>query len=239
MIEQLPALQREILDLRFYHSLSYAEMAEALEVPIGTVRSRLHNAISLIRKRIEEDEAGSPENFLSLYLPSTDFFIMNSESLEALVLDRSFGELSPEAEELLAAYLELHPEAMREVEKIEASLSITKAAVTARSDLFSERLFSEEVREQEATGADRSSKDFATTEFPEEALRAVAAVVVVMGVAVAGYMVGNHDAESGNWSLSEAFPAKGSLQGNQPSRWAMPLLCLGPSIDCQPPVWRL
>ena len=77
---------------------------------------------------------------------------MNSESLEALVLDRSFGELSPEAEELLAAYLELHPEAMREVEKIEASLSITKAAVTARSDLFSERLFSEEVREQEAAG---------------------------------------------------------------------------------------
>jgi len=120
---------------------------------------------------------------------------MNSESLEALVLDRSFGELSPEAEELLAAYLELHPEAMREVEKIEASLSITKAAVTARSDLFSERLFSEEVREQEAAGADRSSKILPLPSFRREALRAVAAVVVVMGVAVAGYMVGNYDAE--------------------------------------------
>ena len=68
MIEQLPALQREILDLRFYHSLSYAEMAEALDVPIGTVRSRLHNAISLIRKRIEEDEADHPEElFISVF----------------------------------------------------------------------------------------------------------------------------------------------------------------------------
>lgn len=119
---------------------------------------------------------------------------MNSESLEALVLDRSFGELSPEAEELLAAYLELHPEAMREAEKIEASLSITKAAVTARSDLFCERLFSE-VREQEATGVDSSSKILPLPSFRREALRAVAAVFVVMGVAVAGYMVGNHDAE--------------------------------------------
>ena len=67
--------------------------------------------------------------------------------------------------------------------------------VTARSDLFSERLFSEEVREQEAAGADRSSKILPLPSSRREALRAVAAVVVVMGVAVAGYMVGNHDAE--------------------------------------------
>jgi len=138
---------------------------------------------------------------------------MNSESLEALVLDRSFGELSPEAEELLAAYLELHPEAMREVEKIEASLSITKAAVTARSDLFSERLFSEEVREQEATGADRSSKILPLPSFRREALRAVAAVVVVMGVAVAGYMVGNHDAERVAIGPLGGVPGEGIASG--------------------------
>lgn len=55
MIEQLPALQKEILDLRFNQSLSYAEIAEVLEIPVGTVRSRLHNAISLIRERLEDD----------------------------------------------------------------------------------------------------------------------------------------------------------------------------------------
>ena len=60
MIEQMPALQREILDLRFNQSLSYAEIAEALEIPVGTVRSRLHNAISLIRERLDEDNPDIP-----------------------------------------------------------------------------------------------------------------------------------------------------------------------------------
>ena len=54
-IAALPALQREVLDLRFQHDLSYAEIAEALGVPIGTVRSRLHNALELLRERLERD----------------------------------------------------------------------------------------------------------------------------------------------------------------------------------------
>jgi len=53
-IAGLPALQREILDLRFQHDLSYAEIAAALDIPVGTVRSRLHNAIALLRERLEE-----------------------------------------------------------------------------------------------------------------------------------------------------------------------------------------
>lgn len=60
MIDLLPALQREILDLRFNQNLSYAEMAEALDIPVGTVRSRLHNAISLIRNRLAEDNPDTP-----------------------------------------------------------------------------------------------------------------------------------------------------------------------------------
>jgi len=54
-IAALPALQREVLDLRFQHDLSYAEIAEALGVPIGTVRSRLHNALELLRERLEHE----------------------------------------------------------------------------------------------------------------------------------------------------------------------------------------
>jgi len=61
MIKLLPPLQREILDLRFNQNLSYSEMAEALEIPIGTVRSRLHNAISLIRARLDEDNPDNPQ----------------------------------------------------------------------------------------------------------------------------------------------------------------------------------
>ncbi|MDF1824809.1 MAG: sigma-70 family RNA polymerase sigma factor [Verrucomicrobiales bacterium] len=55
VIEGLPELQREILDLRFSQGFSYAEMAEALEIPIGTVRSRLHNAIALVRDHLREN----------------------------------------------------------------------------------------------------------------------------------------------------------------------------------------
>lgn len=54
-IAALPDLQREILDLRFSLNLSYAEIAEALHIPIGTVRSRLHSAISVVRQRLETD----------------------------------------------------------------------------------------------------------------------------------------------------------------------------------------
>ena len=54
-IASLPALQREILDLRFQHDLSYAEIAEALGIPVGTVRSRLHNALEMVRKQLQKE----------------------------------------------------------------------------------------------------------------------------------------------------------------------------------------
>lgn len=57
IITHLPSLQREILDLRFQHELSYAEIAEVLGVPVGTVRSRLHNAMHLLRERLETNQS--------------------------------------------------------------------------------------------------------------------------------------------------------------------------------------
>lgn len=54
-IARLPPLQREILDLRFTQSLSYAEIAEALSIPLGTVRSRLHHAVAAVRERLQDE----------------------------------------------------------------------------------------------------------------------------------------------------------------------------------------
>lgn len=54
-IETLSASHREVLDLRFSHQLSYAEIAEALGIPVGTVRSRLHHAIAAVRGRLATD----------------------------------------------------------------------------------------------------------------------------------------------------------------------------------------
>jgi RNA polymerase sigma-70 factor, ECF subfamily len=59
VIAGLPALPREILDLRFQHDLSYAEIAEALDVPVGTVRSRLHHAMRILRARLAQEETHS------------------------------------------------------------------------------------------------------------------------------------------------------------------------------------
>ena len=55
ILATLPPRDREILDLRFAHGLSYAETAESLGIPVGTVRSRLHHAIGELRRRFHSD----------------------------------------------------------------------------------------------------------------------------------------------------------------------------------------
>ncbi|MFI5403761.1 MAG: RNA polymerase sigma factor, partial [Planctomycetota bacterium] len=53
-VAALPEESREALVLRDVEGLSYEEIAAALEVPVGTVRSRLHRARSLLRDRLRE-----------------------------------------------------------------------------------------------------------------------------------------------------------------------------------------
>jgi RNA polymerase sigma-70 factor (ECF subfamily) len=48
-LDQLPLLQREALTLYFLQDLSLQEMADVLDVPLGTVKSRLHYAKLAIR----------------------------------------------------------------------------------------------------------------------------------------------------------------------------------------------
>lgn len=55
----LPHKQREILVLRDYQDLSYAEIAETLGIPIGTVMSRLHGARQKLRGVLKEQEAAA------------------------------------------------------------------------------------------------------------------------------------------------------------------------------------
>lgn len=49
---------RTILILREVEDLDYTEIAEVLDVPIGTVRSRLARARAALRKQLEVDVAG-------------------------------------------------------------------------------------------------------------------------------------------------------------------------------------
>ena len=52
-IERLNSTHREVLLLAFVQELPYAEMAELLEVPVGTIKSRLSNAKRLLRQLLE------------------------------------------------------------------------------------------------------------------------------------------------------------------------------------------
>lgn len=54
-LQQLSQQQREILVLRDYQDLAYKEIAEALNIPIGTVMSRLHGARKRLRQLLEDD----------------------------------------------------------------------------------------------------------------------------------------------------------------------------------------
>lgn len=54
VIGTLAVSHREVLDLRFTHQLSYAEIAETLGIPVGTVRSRLHHALASVRSRLSD-----------------------------------------------------------------------------------------------------------------------------------------------------------------------------------------
>ena len=52
-IATLSHAHRDILVLRDFHDLAYAEIAEVLEIPIGTVMSRLHAARAALRAALE------------------------------------------------------------------------------------------------------------------------------------------------------------------------------------------
>lgn len=50
VIAGLPETHREVLLLRFVDDFSLEEIARALEIPLGTVKSRLHHAIAALRE---------------------------------------------------------------------------------------------------------------------------------------------------------------------------------------------
>ena len=45
-VDQLPSHLREILLLSYFQQMSYVQIAESLQIPLGTVKSRLHAAVA-------------------------------------------------------------------------------------------------------------------------------------------------------------------------------------------------
>jgi len=52
----LSPMHREIIVMNHFQGMTYRQMADALDVPIGTVMSRLHNARLSLRKELADQE---------------------------------------------------------------------------------------------------------------------------------------------------------------------------------------
>lgn len=49
---------RLVLELAVYQELPYAEIGRILEIPVGTVKSRMHNCVKALRQQMIADQAG-------------------------------------------------------------------------------------------------------------------------------------------------------------------------------------
>jgi len=52
-LEELPALYREALTLRFEEEMTFDEMADVLSAPVSTVKSRVQRALAALRRRMQ------------------------------------------------------------------------------------------------------------------------------------------------------------------------------------------
>jgi RNA polymerase sigma-70 factor (ECF subfamily) len=54
MLNGLPEAQKAVVVLKFYEEMSYPEIAEVLCIPLGTVKSRMHEGLRHLRRMIKK-----------------------------------------------------------------------------------------------------------------------------------------------------------------------------------------
>lgn len=54
-LQELPEVSRQILSLKYVDNLSTREIAETLDIPVGTVKSRLFHAREQLKQRLERN----------------------------------------------------------------------------------------------------------------------------------------------------------------------------------------
>jgi len=55
-LKELPKEQLSLLQLAFFDGLSHSEIAARLDLPLGTVKSRLRLAFDKLRKQLDPDD---------------------------------------------------------------------------------------------------------------------------------------------------------------------------------------
>lgn len=59
-VERLPDFLRQVVLLAYYQGLKYREIADILDIPVGTVKSRLHAALTKLQEAWSVDQSLTP-----------------------------------------------------------------------------------------------------------------------------------------------------------------------------------
>ncbi len=62
VLNDMPAEHREILSLSIYEGYSHSEIADKLDMPLGTVKTRVRRGLIHIREQLELDASGNAEH---------------------------------------------------------------------------------------------------------------------------------------------------------------------------------
>ena len=114
-LDRLPEEQKSVLLLATVEGLSYAETAGVLDIPLGTVMSRLSRARERLLKEMEGPKIAAPVAHLRrLKMTSRP---VNEDDLHAYV-DRV---LAPDRETEVTLYLDTHPEVAKRIAPMRSS----------------------------------------------------------------------------------------------------------------------
>jgi RNA polymerase sigma-70 factor (ECF subfamily) len=58
VVDAMPSHLREILLLSYFQGFSYNQIADSLEIPLGTVKSRLHTAVATFARSWKSARSG-------------------------------------------------------------------------------------------------------------------------------------------------------------------------------------
>ena len=53
-LQALPAEMRQVIIMKEYHEMTFAEIAEVMQIPVSTVKSRLYTGLQQMRARLEK-----------------------------------------------------------------------------------------------------------------------------------------------------------------------------------------